>query len=342
MEKETLLIVEDNLILRNGLEEMLAIEGFTVLVASNGEEALEQMGKITPELILSDISMPQMDGFEFFRRVRARPEWVTIPFIFLTARGERDDIMTGRDLGAEDYLVKPLTREELLTVVRARLTRSRQLQMAQLEQAYEASLTMMANAIEVRNEYTRGHVERVTAYAMVLAGKLGWQGKRLEQIRYGAILHDIGKIHINERILTKKEALSQDEWKEMKRHPITGAEMIKDISYLAPAVPVVRYHHERWDGTGYPDGLAGEAIPMEARIVAVADGFDAMTTTRSYHPALSLSQAYNEIITCSGDQFDPSIVAAFQAAWDCREIQAITNHYKQGYTSQFPAISPLS
>ncbi len=329
MEKETVLIVEDNLILRSGLQEMLGFEGFRVLSAGNGIEGLALMSNNLPDLILSDISMPIMDGFEFFKRVRARPEWITIPFIFLTARGEREDMMTGRDLGAEDYLVKPLTREELLTVVRSRLARSRQLQMAQLEQAYEASLTMLANAIEVRNEYTRGHVERVTAYALIIGEKLGWQGKRLDQVRYGAILHDIGKIHVSEDTLTKNEPLNENEWAEIKRHPVTGAEMIKYIPYLTNAIPVVRYHHERWDGLGYPDGKRGEDIPQEARIVAVADSFDAMTSTRPYHPAFSLEQAYYEIVNCSGVHFDPQVVAAFQKAWEDGDIQKIALQHSQ-------------
>ncbi|RPI87126.1 MAG: response regulator [Chloroflexi bacterium] len=323
MERETLLIVEDNMILRDGLKEMLRFEGFHVLTAGNGEEALHQMATITPDLILSDISMPVMDGYTFFYRVRERAEWVRIPFVFLTARGEREDIMIGRDLGAEDYLVKPLSREELLTAVRARLARSQQLQMAQLEHAYEGSLTVLANAIEVRNEYTRGHVERVTAYAMILAEQIGFAGRRLEALRFGAILHDIGKIHVRESILTKKEPLTPEEWDEIKLHPITGAEMIKGISYLAPAIPIVRWHHECWDGSGYPDNLVGEAIPLEARIVTVADCFDAMTTERSYRPSLSLEEAYAEIISCAGCQFDPAVVSAFQNAWEKGEIQKI-------------------
>jgi putative two-component system response regulator len=294
-----------------------------VMTAGNGQEGLEQMVITSPDLILSDIAMPIMDGYDFFKEVRARPEWVTIPFLFLTARGEREDITVGRDLGVEDYLVKPLTRDELLTAVRSRLARSRQLHMVQLQSAYEASLTMLANAIEVRNEYTRGHVERVTAYALLLADQLGWQGKRLEALRFGAILHDIGKIHVPESILTKKGPLTAEEWVEIKRHPVNGAEMIRDIPYLTLAVPAVRHHHERYDGKGYPDGLAGESIPLEARIVTVADGLDAMTTTRSYRVALSLNQACDEIARCSGTQFDPLVVEAFRRAWDSHQIHLV-------------------
>jgi putative two-component system response regulator len=328
--KETLLIVEDNQVLREGLREMLTFEGYSVLTAANGREALtqmEQINSIAPsaglDLILSDITMPEMDGFAFFKTIRSRVEWVTIPFIFLTARGEKEDVLAGKNLGAEDYLVKPLTREELVAAVRGRLVRSRQIRMAQLQQAYEASLTALANAIDVRDEYTRHHVERVTAYAQILAENMGWNENRLEQLRFGTILHDIGKIFIRDITLNKIPPLTQEEWEEIKRHPLDGAEMLKDIPYLASAVPVVRYHHEHWNGRGYPDKLAGESIPVEARIVAVADALDAMTTARSYRPMFTLQEAYQEILNCSGSQFDPQVVAAFEKAWEQEQIQTI-------------------
>jgi putative two-component system response regulator len=332
--KETILIVEDNQILREGLRDILAYEGFTILTAVHGQDALDQMGTITPDLILSDISMPEMDGITFFKSVRSHSDWVTIPFVFLTARGEKEDVLTGKNLGAEDYLVKPLSREELLSAVRGRLNRSRQIRVAQLQQAYEASLTVLANAIDVRDAYTRGHVERVTAYSQVLAFELGWQGRQVEQLRFGAILHDIGKIIIQESTLLKPGALNEDEWEIMKKHPITGAEMIKDIPYLIPAVPVIRHHHERWDGKGYPDQLAGYAIPLSARIVAIADGFDAMTIDRPYRARLSLEDAAREIHHCSGTQFDPGVVAAFMKAWEDKKIQQIWENLQAVQTSQ--------
>ncbi|MBN1535234.1 MAG: response regulator [Anaerolineales bacterium] len=326
--KETILIVEDNQILREGLRDILSYEGFTILTAVHGQDALDQMGTITPDLILSDISMPEMDGIAFFKSVRKHADWVTIPFVFLTARGEKEDVLTGKNLGAEDYLIKPLSREELLTAVRGRLNRSRQIRVAQLQQAYEASLTVLANAIDVRDAYTRGHVERVTAYSQTLAFEMGWQGRQVEQLRFGAILHDIGKIVIQESTLLKPGALDNDEWEIMKRHPITGAEMIKDIPYLAPAIPVIRHHHERWDGKGYPDQLAGYAIPLSARIVAIADGFDAMTIDRPYRVRLSLEDAAKEIESCSGTQYDPACVAAFMKAWDDNKIQQIWENWQ--------------
>lgn len=325
----TLLIVEDNTDLRNGLVDILTFEGFIVLAASNGLEGIEQMNATNPDLIISDIAMPEMNGFEFFDAVRARPEGVTIPFIFLTARGEREDVMAGKNLGAEDYLVKPVTRSELVNAVRSRLTRFRQLQMAQMEAAYQYALTALANGIEVRDRYTRGHVERVTNYSLAIAEQLGWRNERLESLRFGAILHDIGKIFVGERVLSKAGPLDENEYEEMAHHPINGADMLRDIPYLQVAIPVIRCHHERWDGSGYPEGLAGEQIPIEARIIAVADVFDAATTNRPYHQADPLEVAYQYIQEMSDKSFDPHVVEAFNRAWKAGKIQQIAALWPQ-------------
>ncbi|MCI0519637.1 MAG: response regulator [Chloroflexi bacterium] len=315
MADEIILIVEDNDVLRKGLVSLLAAEGYKVIEAANGLEALEKMKQATPDLILSDIAMPEMDGYALFEEVRRHAEWVTIPFIILTARRGREDIFTGKKTGAEDYLVKPVSRQELIATVRARLERTQQLLLAQLQQAYESSLIMLANAIELRDRYTRGHVERVRSHAVKIAEQLGWTDGHQTQLEYGSILHDIGKIRILENVLSKPGPLDDMEWSEMRKHPEAGVEMIANISYLNPALPVIRHHHERWDGRGYPDGLSGEAIPLAARIVAVADALDAMTISRSYRKALNPEQAYNEISQCAGTHFDPAIVRAFQRAW---------------------------
>jgi len=325
MSQETILIVEDNPILREGLQEMLELDGFAVFTAANGQQALDEMVDRKPDLILSDIAMPVMDGHTFFRMVRERSEWVSIPFVFLTARGEREDVLAGKDMGAEDYLVKPVTREDLVTVVNSRLERSHQLHVAQLQRAYETSLAVLANAIEVRDQYTRGHVERVMSYAFTIAEMFSNPPVDHEQLRFGAMLHDIGKINIRETTLCKHDALSTAEWSEIQLHPSTGAEMIKDIPYLIPAIPVVRYHHERWDGNGYPEGLRGEEIPLVARIVSVADAFDAMTTDRPYSTARTLEQAQQEILNGSGNRYDPFIVEAFMRAWESGRIQEIAS-----------------
>ncbi len=322
-----MLVVEDSPELRDGLWEMLSLEGYRVLTASNGDEALTQMEALSPDLILSDITMPVMDGYEFYRRVRERPDGIAIPFIFLTARGDRQDVIKGKNMGVEDYLVKPVSRADLLMAVQIKLTRFRQVQLAQLQQAYRSSLILLANAVEQRDHYTRGHVERVTDYALAIAEVLGWQGKRLEELRFGAILHDIGKILIDPRVWIKAGPLSEEDRMEVRLHTIKGAEMIREIPYLHSSIDAILYHHERWDGKGYPEGLVEEAIPIDARIIAVTDSLDAMTTNRPYHAATPFPLAHNEIISLAGANYDPAMVSAFEQAWEKGAILRIAQKW---------------
>jgi ribonuclease P protein subunit RPR2 len=196
-------------------------------------------------------------------------------------------------------------------------------QLVQLQTAYQASLTALANAIDSRDLYSHGHVERVTSYVFTIAKHLGWSDQTIEQLRYGAILHDIGKIHISESILLKPTSLSEAEWKEIHKHPVTGAEMVKGVPFLAKAEAIVRHHHERWDGTGYPDGLAEESIPEGARLVSVADSFDVMTHLRPYGRRLSLEEAFDEILSLAGKKYDPQVIAAFRRAWEGGQIHVI-------------------
>src|SRR3990170_975025 len=191
MAGETILIVEDNQVLLDGLKNLLEQEAYKVVIAGHGFEGLERMHLIAPDLILSDIIMPEMDGYAFFEAVRSKPEWISIPFIFLTARREKEYILAGKKLGVEDYLLKPVSPDELLTTIRSRLGRLQQLHFAQLEQSYEASLIMLANAIEVRDPYTRGHVERVMSYAVAISEQLGWSVEQIHFLRIGCILHDV-------------------------------------------------------------------------------------------------------------------------------------------------------
>lgn len=329
MAEETILLVEDSDVLRQGLKSLLEQENYSVVTGGNGIEALEQLESVTPDLILADILMPEMDGYALFEAIRSKPEWISIPFIFLTARRERKHILAGKRLGAEDYLLKPISPDDLLTAIRSRLGRSQQLLLAQIQESYETSLIMLANAIEVRDPYTRGHVERVMNYAQTIAEYLGWTAEEINNLRFGSILHDIGKIHISEEILTKAGPLSDQEWVEMKKHPEMGAELIKDIHFLKPAIPVILYHHERWDGSGYPYGFEGEKIPVIARIVAIADSFDAMTTLRPYRDELSPGQAFSEVMAGSGIQYDPLIVETFQHAWEAGDITEIFHAFPQ-------------
>ena len=320
-ELPTLLVVEDDPAMLVALSDILESAGYKVKTAANGLEALDKLNDTRPALILSDIAMPVMDGFELLEAVRQRPSGATIPFIFLTARGTREDIFTGKTLGVDDYITKPVTSRELLAAIRARLQRADEIAiMAQLLAAKD-SLRVLANAIENK----RFHVERVNAYAQALAKELGWSDKRCDALEFGAILHDIGQVRVPETILLKDGPLTPEEWKEMRKHPEEGARMIEDIPYLTPAIPVVLFHHERWDGKGYPRGLRGEEIPEEARLLSIADTFDAMTSDRIYRASCDMAVARTEIENQSGKQFDPVMVKAFMNCWSRGEFQEILN-----------------
>jgi putative two-component system response regulator len=324
----TLLVVEDDPAMLVALRDILEASGYTVHTAANGQAALEVMGRLRPNLILSDIAMPIMDGIELFDAVRRMPDAATIPFIFLTARGTREDIFAAKSLGADDYITKPITSQELLAAVKARLQRTDELLLAQLKAAYKASLRALANAIESRDHYTRFHVERVNAYAQAVGHELGWSDDQLETLEFGAILHDIGKISIPEAILRKTGPLSKEEWEEMREHPRVGARMVEDIPYLAPAVPTIRAHHERWDGSGYPEGLRDSGIPDSARLLAIVDAFDAMTSDRPYHAAVDTGHAQAEITSQSGRLFDPAMVDAFNRCYQRGDISKVLQTYQ--------------
>lgn len=322
----TLLVVEDDPAMLIALRDILETAGYNVRTARNGKVALDLLAQEQPALILSDISMPVMDGYQLFEAVRRHPNGTAIPFIFLTARGTREDIIVGKSLGADDYITKPITSQELLTAVHARLQRTSEIMLAQLKSAYKASLKVLANAIEARDHYTRDHVDRVNAYAQLLAHNLGWDHDRRDVLEYGAILHDIGKIAVRESVLRKMGPLDEEELREMRQHPVVGARMLQGIPYLAPAIPIVLYHQEHWDGTGYPEGMKGLDIPPGARLLALVDTFDAMTSDRPYRPALDANKATEEITMMSGRQFDPDMVAVFMGCWKKGEIHKIMDN----------------
>ncbi len=311
---ELILIVDNDETLAQSLQEWLEIVGYQVKAASNGRAALQLLEQSHPDIILSDISMPEMDGYEFLEAIRSQPELTMIPFIFLTGRSQRRDTVAGRGLGADDYITKPYELDDLLIAIRSKIKRAQDLALAQLHNVYQDSLTVLANAIETRDTYTRGHVERVRTYAVAIARELGCTAQDLSDIAFGAILHDIGKIAVPESILAKPGKLTEAERQEICKHPETGVAMVRDIAYLSSAIPCIQYHHERFDGHGYPNGLAGATIPVIARILAVADTFDAITSDRPYRHARSQAEATTEIANESGRQFDPHVVDAFQRA----------------------------
>ena len=176
-------------------------------------------------------------------------------------------------------------------------------------------LAALTHAIEEKDPYTRGHCARVSALGEVIARRLGWRGARLEPLRLGGVLHDVGKLNLDASVLRKPAPLDDRERSEIRKHPSAGARLIRPFESLRPALPYVLFHHERWDGAGYPTGRSREQIPPGARILAVADAFDAMTSTRPYRPAFSVGTALAEVRNCAGSQFDPAVVHAFLTAW---------------------------
>ncbi|WP_298005594.1 HD-GYP domain-containing protein [Anaerolinea sp.] len=306
-----ILLVEDDLALLEVVRDILSDTGYEVMTATNGREGLQAFRLFRPDLILSDIMMPNMDGFELLEAVRQMEEGMLAPFIFMSARTERYDTSNARRLGADDYLFKPFSAEELLTAVEARLRRREQISLFSTREAHLQTVVMLASAIEERDVTTSGHVDRVRTLALAFADYLGWSPEIKMILEIGALLHDIGKIVVPEHILNKPAPLTDEEMEVMKRHPTSGARILKGVSHLAPAAPYILYHHERWDGRGYPFGLKGDEIPIEGRFLALVDAYDAMTSDRPYRRGLPRERAMQIIRENLGTQFDPDLGERF-------------------------------
>ena len=306
-----ILVVEDQLDTLDMVRDLLELQGYTVTCVEDGDEALSALDQRIPDLIISDVRMPNRDGFELLREVRARPASVAVPFLFLTGVKEAGTSSQIRRLGADDYLVKPFAPEDLSVAVRARLERRRITQRFDTREANIQMALMLANIIEARDRYTRGHLERVQRAAFRMAQALHWDAERMVILEFGTLLHDIGKIMISRQILNKPGKLSETEWEILHRHPEMGTQMVSRISHLRETTSYILYHHERWDGQGYPTGLAGSAIPIEGRLLAIVDAYDSLTSDRAYRFAIPPANALEEIERCAGTQFDPDLTQLF-------------------------------
>ena len=306
-----ILVAEDDALLRDVIYNILVLEGYEVFSTVNGRQALDLFVSVKPDLIVSDIMMPVMDGFELLEEVRALPQGVTMPFLFLTARTERRDVKKARALGVDDYLFKPFDAWELIEAVRTRLDRRRAVELFDTRAAHLQTVVMLGNVIEARDPYTAGHVDRVRRLALSLGFALNWNAEAIAILEFGAVLHDIGKIMVPRSVLTKAGPLDDEEWDLMRQHPQAGAHMLEGVDHLRPAIPYVLYHHEWWNGRGYPFGLKGSDIPSEGRLLAIVDAFDAMTSNRPYRKGLSVADALVEMRKNSGLYFDPEMVAVF-------------------------------
>lgn len=306
-----ILVVEDNAEVRSTIAQTLEFEDYTVYTAEDGRQALEQLKQVTPDLILSDINMPHLNGVEFYKQVRKNPRLTSVPFIFLTANDARHEIQAGRELGVEDYLVKPVDLDALLGIINARLLRAAEIKLALTMEAYLDTVKVLAKTIEGRDPYTRGHVERVSMYARWIAQEIGWTHAQIVTLEFGSRLHDVGKIIIPDHILKKTTPLNAEEWKIVEKHPIAGAKIIQGTAHLQDTLPYILYHHEKWNGSGYPCGLSGTDIPVEARLLTIVDVYDALTTDRPYHPARSEEEIISYLHANAGVLFDPHLVTAF-------------------------------
>jgi putative two-component system response regulator len=323
--RPSILVVDDEATNLQVLRQILQDE-YRLLFAKDGQKALELARTERPNLILLDVMMPDMTGLEACAQLKSDAATASIPVIFVSALSSTDDEAAGFALGAVDYITKPVSAPIVKARVRNHLSlvRSDELRDTRLQIIQRLGL-----AAEYKDNETGLHVIRMSHYSQVLARAAGWSEAAAEELLAAAPMHDVGKIGIPDAILLKPGPLTPEEWATMKRHPLIGAEIIGDhpSSLLQMARQIALAHHEKFDGTGYPYGLAGEAIPIEARIVAIADVFDALTTARPYKKAWSVEDACKTIAEGAGKHFDPALVELFFAHQDA--ILAIKHRWKE-------------
>ena len=283
--------------------------GCDVLIAADGQAALNAVHSEKPDVVLLDVDMPQLNGFDVCRSIKNHPSTRLLPVVLVTALSAPQDRIRGLDAGADDFLSKPFVADELEARVRSMLQLKHHID--GLDSA-EAVLLSLARIIEARDLYTSGHCERLARYASALGKWIGLAGDHCRALYRGGFLHDLGKIGIPDAILLKPGPLSRAEFELMQQHTIIGDRLCAELRSLHDVRPIVRHHHERADGTGYPDGLKGDAIPITAQIIAIVDSYDAMTTDRPYKRAFQPQQAFDELRRDAARGWkDKALVAAF-------------------------------
>jgi response regulator RpfG family c-di-GMP phosphodiesterase len=330
--QDRILIVDDEANMRSILMRHFEGNATECVASPSAFDALEKMRKQSFSLVISDIMMPGMSGMEFLRLVKEQDPEAAI--IMITGLMDINTAVDSLRLGAFDFITKPFELPALRRAVERALERRRLLMenrcyreglehkirertfelkeaLNDVEDSYKVTLEALVTALDTREHETHAHSQRVREYTMMLAQDLRLRHDDLIQTGRGALLHDVGKIGVRDSILLKPGKLNEEEWAEMRKHPQIGYNILQSIEFLSPAAEIVLCHQERWDGKGYPNRLAGEDIPLGARIFAVVDTLDAMTSDRPYRKALSFEAAWNEIRACSGTQFDPLVTEAF-------------------------------
>jgi putative two-component system response regulator len=303
------LVVDDDPGIRHLHTDLLSGAGYEVEVAADGADALARVEARPPDLVLLDLDMPRMGGYEVCRRLKAHPRTRFVPVVIMTGELAEQARLQSWELGADDFLSKPFKTKEVLTRCKA-LLRVKDL-VDQLDSAQNV-LFALARAMDAKSAFTQGHTERVITYALNLGKCLGLSPADLDALRLGAALHDIGKIGIPDHILDKPGRLTDEEMEIVKRHPVAGVRIVEPLQSVRNAIPLIRWHHERLDGGGYPDGISGDAIPMAVRVLSVADVYDAMSTARPYRPPLS----YDDCVAtmrkdADGGGLDPEVIRCF-------------------------------
>jgi putative two-component system response regulator len=309
MARGRILVVEDDKPNADMLTRLLLKEGYSVETVVDGQEALDAIALRPPDLLLLDVRLPKVDGFEICRQVKGNPATRLIPVIFLTGLDASLHRIAGIRAGADDFLSKPFNIEELRARVRSLLQIKHYTD--ELESA-ESVIMSLALTVEARDSYTNGHCHRLATYATALGAELSMSPEDMSALRRGAYLHDVGKIGIPDAVLLKPATLTDAEFSVMQRHAIIGDALCGDMRSLAPVRAIVRHHHERLDGSGYPDGLTGDETPIVAQIVGIVDAYDAMTTDRPYRGARSARVACAELSAdASRGKFDLTLVKTF-------------------------------
>jgi cyclic di-GMP phosphodiesterase len=284
----TVLIIDDDEHIRRLIVRLLKPMGHAVVEAGSAEEAHEKLLESRPDLVLLDMQLPGRSGHELLAEIRADPRTRLVPVVMITGAATHETKLKAIEAGVTDFIAKPFSPEELAARVRALM--ELKFVTDALEDA-EQVIVALARAIDARDKYTYGHSARVSFYAGLLGERVGLQGRALETVRRGGLFHDFGKIAIRDAVLLKPAKLTPEEYAEIKRHPREGKSLLQNMKTLTHAMAVVYHHHERMDGSGYPDGLLGESIPITARVTTIADVFDALTTARVYRGALSREEA---------------------------------------------------
>ena len=308
LERELVLVAEDDLANRALLARLLERAGYRSVAVADGRDALRAAVDERPDLVLLDVGMPGVSGLDVCRRLRADPRTVALPIILVTGQVSARDVVAGLDAGADDFVRKPYDEAELMARVRSVLRLARVT--AEVVGAHGV-IAALANAVEAKDATTELHCQRLAGLAHQLGLRAGLDATAMKGLVFGALLHDIGKIGVSDAILTKPGPLTAQEWRAMREHPIIGERICEPLSTAAMFAPIVRHHHERWDGQGYPDRLRGEAIPIGARIVGLVDAFDAIIHDRPYRPARDVVEAIEELERQAGAQFDPELVRLF-------------------------------